>query len=213
MRVSETELAEIPGLIRFETADRSAVIQQAKVETKESYTYDEVYGTYCTLQDYIDASPRDVYEYLADMHSQEEYTISVRDLQPVDDDGLYQGWDRLSDNTKIFVRIEANPDAMTVDYHAAWDQGEDLWMIYLFRVVPATTVLNRPGSVVLWTNCYHPYYAENPYPEKVPSPTRPWVGNFWPLFYAGHKLELDNIKNILEYRHRNGIPILPAKTH
>ena len=25
----------------------------------------------------------------------------------------------------------ANPEALLVDYHCAWDQGKDLWMIYL----------------------------------------------------------------------------------
>ena len=29
----------------------------------------------------------------------------------------------------------------------------------------------------------------------------------WPFFYAGHKIELDNLKNILEYRHANGLPM------
>jgi 3-oxoacyl-[acyl-carrier-protein] synthase-3 len=65
-----------------------------------------------------------------------------------------------------------------VDYHCAWDQGKHLWMVYLMRVIGAQTVLDKPGSVVLWTNCRHPIYDHNPYPQAAP-PQRPvWVGDF-----------------------------------
>jgi len=98
----------------------------------------------------------------------------------------------------------------TVDYHCAWDQGKHLWMVYLMRVIGAQTVLDKPGSVVLWTNCRHPFYDHNPYPQAAP-PQRPvWVGDFWDMFGAGHALELQNHKAIAEYRHRNGLPLTPA---
>ena len=49
-------------------------------------------------------------------------------------------------------------------------------MIYLMRVIDAQAVLDKPGSVVLWTNCHHPFYDHNPYPDASP-PERPvWVG-------------------------------------
>ncbi|MDA3644103.1 SRPBCC family protein [Saccharopolyspora indica] len=210
MRVSDEELAEIPGLARCETRSMAEIVDQAMKATKDTYPHEEVYGDYCTLHTYIDCPPRDVFDYLADVHSQEEYTFSVRGLQPVDDTGLHVGWDRVDEMTRIFLRIESNPEAMTIDYHAAWDQGEDLWMIYLFRVLPAELVLKKPGSVVMMTNCHHPYYTENPYPEKSPGPDRRWVGELWPYFNAGHRIEMDNTKAILEHRHRNGIPIVPG---
>jgi hypothetical protein len=31
----------------------------------------------------------------------------------------------------------------------------------------------------------------------------------WPFFYAGHTIELRNLKAILEYRHKHGLPIGP----
>jgi 3-oxoacyl-[acyl-carrier-protein] synthase III len=65
-----------------------------------------------------------------------------------------------------------------VDYHCAWDQGKHLWMVYLMWVIGAQTVLDKPGSVVLWTNCRHPFYDHNPHPQAAP-PQRPvWVGDF-----------------------------------
>jgi len=103
-----------------------------------------------------------------------------------------------------------NPGAMTVDHHCAWDQGEDLWMIYLMRVLPAPLVLGRPGSVVLWTNCHHRFYDDNPYPGTAPAGRGVWVGDFWDLFPAGHLMELRNLKAICEHRHAAGTPLTPA---
>jgi hypothetical protein len=62
---------------------------------------------------------------------------------------------------------------------------------------------------VLWTNCHHPFYDANAYPETAP-PGRPvWVGDFWEMFGAGHRLELDNLTAIAEFRHRQGLPVTP----
>jgi hypothetical protein len=69
--------------------------------------------------------------------------------------------------------------------------------------------LKRPGSVVIWTTCRHPYYATNPFPELCKDPARDWVGDWWPLFFAGHTIELANLKSILEFRHRRGLPLGP----
>jgi len=62
---------------------------------------------------------------------------------------------------------------------------------------------------VFWTNCRHPYYDKNPHPDLVPEGRKVWVGDLWPFFYAGHYMELQNLKHILEHRHANGLPILP----
>jgi hypothetical protein len=122
---------------------------------------------------------------------------------------LWVAQDRLGADTAIYVRTVASPESMTVDYHCAWDQGRHLWMIYLMRVVDAQVVFDKPGSVVLWVNCHHPFYDENPFPETAP-PERPvWVGDFWDTFAPGHQIELDNLTAIAEYRHRNGLPLTP----
>jgi hypothetical protein len=112
--------------------------------------------------------------------------------------------------TPIYCRTESNRRALTVDYHCAWDQGNELWMIYLNRVVPAEVVLRRSGSVVVWTNCRHPYYSKNPFPHLSNDSKRTWVGELWPFFFAGHTIELQNLKGILEHRHRAGLPIGPV---
>lgn len=210
MSTVSPQLADIPGLIRTETTPREQLLAQCTQMSKPAYPHDEVYGDFCTIQDYIDCPPEDVFDYLCNINNLDEYTVSTRDFEPTDTEGLYVGWDTLADDTRIYMRLEPNREAMTLDYHCAWDQGEELWMIYLFRVVPAQQLLNKPGSVLTWTNCHHPNYDKNPYPELAPSADRVWVGDLWPLFYAGHRIELDNLKRILEYRHSNGLPISVA---
>lgn len=207
MATASHQLADVPGLIRCETTPREDILALATAGTRPQYSHDEVYGDFCTVQEYIDCPPEDVFDYLCDINSLDEYSVSTRAFEPTEDPGLYAGWDTLGDDTRIFMRLKPNREALTLDYHCAWDQGEELWMIYLFRIVPAEQVLGKPGSVVLWTNCRHPNYDKNPYPELAPSPDRVWVGDLWPLFFAGHRIELENLKRILEYRHSRGLPI------
>ena len=205
------QLADIPNLIRCENTSRDATFGKAAEMTHSVYPHDDVYGQFCTVQDYIDCPPEDVFTYLCNVHNLDEYTYSTRDFQPTGTPGLYVGWDTIADDTKIYMRLKPNREAMTLDYHCAWDQGEKLWMIYLMRVIPAQLVLNRPGSVVLWTNCRHPFYDKNPFPERGPIGRKVWVGDLWPFFYAGHHVEMQNLKHILEYRHANGLAINPRE--
>ncbi|AZZ37716.1 SRPBCC family protein [Bdellovibrio sp. qaytius] len=198
----------IPGLHRNENTDKTEMGGIMGDITHAVYPHDNVYGDYCPIQDYINCPPEKVFEYMANPHSLAEWTYSMRNFEKLSEDGLFVGRDRIGDNTDIYFKVKSNKEALTVDYHCAWDQGDDLWMIYLNRIVPAEVVLNKPGSVVFWQNCRHPHYLKNPYPEKSPK-DRPWVGQFWDFFYAGHTVELQNLKKILEYRHSNNLPMGP----
>lgn len=191
---------DIEGVIRCERYPREALGELLTELTHTVYRHDDVYGQYCTIHAHIECPPQVVFEYMADPHSLEEWTYSVRALRPTDRPDVLVGVD--AKDTPIFCRTVSNPEALTVDYHCAWDQGDVLWMIYLNRIVPAELVLDRPGSVVIWTNCHHPHYDRNPFPELARKGRQEWVGDWWPLFYAGHTLELRNLKAILEHRHR-----------
>jgi hypothetical protein len=209
MKVDVGDVNAIPGVRRIENFPEEAVKAAAMELTHAVYSHDEVYGRYCTLQEYIKCPPEEVFRYLADVRTLAEWTYSLRDFGPPDARGVVCSRDGVGAETLIYTRTVANREAMTVDYHCAWDQGERLWMIYLMRVVPAELVLDRPGSVVLWTNCKHPYYDVNPFPERAPAGREIWVGDLWPFFYAGHRIELQNLKLILEHRHAHGLPVLP----
>jgi hypothetical protein len=205
----------IEGLIRIETTSKEQATPIIMEQIRSVYPHDQVFGDYCTVNDYIDCPPDELFDYLADTRSLEEWTYSLRGFVPTEEPGLWMAHDKLgAGNEKqtgspIFTRTVANREARTVDYHCAWDQGTHLWMIYLMRVVDAKVVFDKPGSVVLWTNCHHPFYDKNPYPETAP-PKRPvWVGDFWDMFGPGHLLEMKNLKAIAEYRHHNGLPVTP----
>jgi hypothetical protein len=205
----------IEGLVRIETTSKEQVTPTIMEQIRSVYPHDQVFGEYCTVNDYIDCPPDELFDYLADTRSLEEWTYSLRGFVPTEEPGLWMAYDKLgAGNEKqtgspIFTRTVANREARTVDYHCAWDQGTHLWMIYLMRVVDAKVVFDKPGSVVLWTNCHHPFYDKNPYPETAP-PKRPvWVGDFWDMFGPGHLLEMKNLKAIAEYRHHNGLPVTP----
>lgn len=209
MKVDIGDVNAIPGVRRIENFPKEAMNAAAMELTHAVYSHDEVYGRYCTLEEHIECPPEEVFRYLADVRTLAEWTYSLRDFGPPDPRGVVCSRDKIGGETLIYTRVVANREAMTVDYHCAWDQGERLWMIYLMRVVPAELVLDRPGSVVLWTNCKHPYYDANPFPECAPAGRKVWVGDLWPFFYAGHRIELQNLKRILEHRHAHGLPVMP----
>jgi len=210
MTLPSKDINSIPNVRRIENFPKDDMNAFCLELTHAVYPHDEIYGNYCTLEEYVDCPPEEVFRYLADVRTLEEWTYSLRDFAPAPEGGdAVVATDRIGGQTKIYTKVVSHAGAMTVDYHCAWDQGEKLWMIYLMRVIPAQTVLNRPGSVVLWTNCRHPFYDENPYPQKAPKDRKVWVGDLWPFFYAGHHVEMQNLKHILEYRHKNGLPVIP----
>jgi hypothetical protein len=204
------DINAIPNVRRIENFPKDDMNAHAMELTHAVYPHDEIYGTYCSLEEYVDCPPEEVFRYLADVSTLAEWTYSLRDEQPAQGDSVVFT-DKIGGKTKCFTRVISNRDAMTVDYHCAWDQGDKLWMIYLMRVIPAQLVLGKPGSVVLWTNCRHPFYDKNPRPELAPADRKVWVGDLWPFFYAGHHVEMQNLKHILEYRHANGLSVMPEK--
>lgn len=207
--MEQLDLDAIPQVRRIENFPKQEMNALAMELTHAVYPHDQIYGRYCTLEEHIACPPAEVFAYLATPYTLAEWTYSMRDFGEPDANGVVESTDRIGGETKIYTKVVANEQAMTVDYHCAWDQPDKLWMIYLMRVVPAEIVLGRPGSVVLWSNCRHPYYDENPFPEAAPANRSVWVGDLWPFFYAGHWVEMQNLKHILEYRHARGLPVMP----
>jgi len=202
---TDESLNGLPEVRRIENFSKDEMNSFCMELTHAVYPHEEKYGKYCTLEEYIDCPPEEVFAYLADVYTLAEWTYSMRDFEEIDAQGRVLSTDKIGGQTKIYTKCVAHADAMTVDYHCAWDQPETLWMIYLMRVIPAETVLGKRGSVVLWTNCRHPFYDKNPFPERAPKDRKIWVGDMWTFFYAGHTVEMQNLKHILEYRHAHGL--------
>lgn len=199
------DINKIPEVKRFENFSKDEMQAHAMELTHAVYPHDKIYGDYCTVQDYIDCPPDVVYEYLTNPYHLEEWTYSMRDFGEMDENGLVPSLDKIGGETYIYTKTVVNAEARTVDYHCSWDQKNHLWMIYLMRVVDAQLVFNKPGSVVMWTNCRHPFYDKNPFPQDVPGDRNVWVGDLWPFFYAGHWVELQNLKHILEHKYKAGL--------
>lgn len=201
------DFREIPGLYSSEDHDIPAVLAKMESMTKETYDHQEIFGEFCHLGEYI-AVPLDiVFEYAANVHSLEEWTFSLRKCEHIGG-GVYKGVENLANETVIYVRSDAYPDSGVVDYLCAWDQGDELWMRYYFRFIDAMPTLKKPGTIVLWTNCKHPYYDRNTtaqvpasIQEQIDRTDRGWVGEIWDKFDAIHKIEMANLKAILEYRY------------
>jgi hypothetical protein len=203
---------EIPDVYTCENYNFKEALEKTNLTelTKETYSYsqEEIFGAYCTVCEYIQCPVDMAFEYTANIYSLEEWTFSLRDFKHVGG-GLYKGQDKLTNDTSIYIRAEAHPETRVVDFPCAWDQGEELWMRYHYRFLDAMPTFRKPGTVMLWTNCKHPYYDRqgnnipNYIAEGQKRNDRKWVGDFWLSFYAVHLLETKNLKNILEYRFAN----------
>lgn len=194
-------------LVRHENTSREEMEKLEKSMAQETYTHEEIFDRFCSLSEHINVPYDIVFEYCANVRSLEEWTYSIRDLQHLGG-GLYRGIEQVQPNTDIFIRAEAQkgPEHGTVLYPCAWDQGHELWMRYYLTIVDSTKALNEPGTIVMWTNCRHPYYDRSTVnvPDYIAEgrarTDRLWVGDIWPLFHAGHSIEMGNLKKILEHR-------------
>lgn len=196
---------EIPGLYSCEDHELPEIGARLQEMTKETYRHEEIFGSYCHIGEYIHCPVDMAFEYAANVYSLEEWTFSLRQFRHIGG-GLYKGVEFLGKDTPIYIRSEAYPDSRVVDYPCAWDQGDELWMRYYFRFLDAMPVLRKPGTIMLWTNCKHPYYDRSvaDVPESISKgrarTDRKWVGDIWPNFDAIHRIETKNLKTILEYR-------------
>ncbi|MBV1880409.1 MAG: hypothetical protein KUG82_02190 [Pseudomonadales bacterium] len=200
-------LNQIVELVRIENTPKAEYLDLCQSKLSRMYPHHELHGEHCSLQEFVACPPEAVFNYLAQTESLLEWTYSLRNLTPTEKPGLVMFGDKIGGATKCYCRTESDSAAMTVDYHCAWDQSDELWMIYYMRVIDAHPVLNQAGSIVTWTNCCHPYYKENPFPELAAPDRSVWVGDGWSFFYAGHQMELTNLKRILEYRKAEGISL------
>ena len=64
----------IEGLIRIETSPKEKATPIIMEMMRSVYPHDEVFGTYCTVNDYIDCPPDELFDYKADTRSLEEWT-------------------------------------------------------------------------------------------------------------------------------------------
>src|SRR5207245_1636977 len=125
---TETPVSEIPGLARIETTNAEQMMGLVASIQKESYTHEEMHGQFCNVQAYVASPPEAVFDYMADLEKLAEWTYSLREFRPAAKPGQLVARDTIGEDTDIYMEVVANREALTVDYHCAWDQGEKLWM-------------------------------------------------------------------------------------
>ena len=93
----------IDGVIRIETAPREKATPIIMEMMRSVYPHDQVFGQYCTVNDYVDCPPRELFEYLSDTRSLEEWTYSLRGFATTVEPGLWRAYDRLGSETEIYT--------------------------------------------------------------------------------------------------------------
>ncbi len=98
----------IDGVLRVETAPREKATPIIMEMMRSVYPHDEVFGTYCTVNDYIDCPPDELFDYMADTRSLEEWTYSLRGFAPTEEPGLWVAYDKLGGPTgsPIYTRTD-----------------------------------------------------------------------------------------------------------
>lgn len=199
------DVKTIPGLITNENHDLDAITRLMSEMTLEVYPHEDIFGQFCQLGAYIECPLEMAFEYCSNVLSLNEWTFSMRNFEYIGGD-VWRSEERLGKQTFVYTKVCVYPDSGVIDYLCAWDQALELWMRYYFRFIDAKPTLNKPGTIVLWTNCKHPYYDRKTsnLPDYIKKgheqSNRAWVGDFWHQFDAIHKIEMNNLKRILEFR-------------
>lgn len=208
LKTNGVPIDKIKGLYRFEQYSLADANARFERETKDKWPHDAIYGRWWNINDYIDVPVDYAFQYISNIYSWEEWSYGIRRLHHVGN-GIYKGHDKWAKDTEIFLRSDPHQDAKAVDFHAAWDQKEELWVRYYFRLVDAKPALNRAGTILSWFSLRHPYYDKKSpgLPEWLKDAQtkkgRPWLGDYWRYFLAWHKVEADNLRYILEHRYHN----------
>jgi hypothetical protein len=98
----------IEGVVRIETSPLEETAPMFMAKMRSVYPHDEVFGQYCTVNDYVDCPPDELFEYLAHTESLEEWTYTLRDFTRTEESGLWLAYDRLLPDTEIYTRTVAN---------------------------------------------------------------------------------------------------------
>ena len=193
---SPLPLNQIEGLVRMESHSGKQVMEIVEERFRETLAHQDVHGTFVTLTRHLPLPLDYLFNYLSHVPNLEEFTLSLRNFRACTDrDGLWVGEEHFRPGTQIYLKCIAHPESGCIDHPCAWENSENLWSYYSFRLFDGKRVMNRPGTVVQWTNFRHKNYeAEGPFQELIDA---------FPRFYEIHGIELDNLSRILEARFKH----------
>ena len=88
------QLDDIEGTIRIESHPRPVATPLMLDRLRSVYPHDQIFGDFCTVQGYVNAPPDELYDWLSDTRSLEEWTYSLRGFSETDEAGLWVAQDR-----------------------------------------------------------------------------------------------------------------------
>lgn len=135
----------------------------------------------------VAVDPQAAFEFMASGMNQRRWALGS--WERVDEgDGLTSGTS-LWDASKLYVRLEAHPELLLVDYRVGKDPG-DLRRVTQARVVPGAELGRDPGCCVItlttWRGAMHSDFS-------------------WERTYHAYKTEMHLIKGRLEHEFPDGV--------
>lgn len=184
-------------------------INELRSHIRDAYTpeikWEDAYGQFVDIHTYIDdVTPLQAWDYLEDIFNLPEWTMSVRDVQPMSDhNGMarYTATENLPPFGPIYFLEEKHPDLKTIDWWVGHDP-EDIWMRYSMRILDAQSYMGRPGAVFTWVNFGHENFWSNDILMQGFLQMKP-----------AHQIEQNNFVKILKWRVAGNAeePLTPEK--
>lgn len=158
---------------------------------RSSYKADELFSDFIpAMAIFENVSIDKAFTYIADITNMEKWTMSIRNLRLVSDD-IYQGDEATTPTGKVFIRCIADKNAYTVGWQAGHENADDLWIYYKGILIDSELAFGRPGSAFFWSNFVH---------ERVKSD--PALSKGFEVMFSAHKIEINNLKILLESEYR-----------
>lgn len=180
-------------LVRIETVDNDDMNEQMVEQTHAVYPHAVIYGASFTLEKTIEATVDDVFKFLQQTASIEQWSYAYRlDKKTNGDSGVIFFDTVTQQHWHCQITIYAKANVIDLRWHSAVD--DSLLIHESIRIIDTQSAFNKPGTVLLW-NCSHAPPQNN---AKNLS-TMP-CSDYWQQIPARRKIEINNIKTILEHQ-------------
>ncbi len=156
---------------------------------KDRYRHEELFQDFVpSMAVFEGVALEDAYAFLSQSETMSLWTMSMRNVRPFKGD-VYVADETATPTGKVFIQTVADPKARTIAWNCSHDNPDDLWIGYRGMLVDAQPTLGRKGTAFFWTNFVH---------ERVRRD--PMLAMGFKAMYAAHKIEIENLKMVLEDR-------------
>jgi len=188
-------LEEPPATLaeRLVTVERYSMIELWEKHilpgAKDRYRHEDLFSDFVPSMAVFEGVPLEAaFEFLAKTENMALWTMSMRNLRPVRGD-IWEGDEAATPTGKVFIQTVADAQAKTIAWNAGHASPDDLWISYRGMLVDAQPAMGRAGTAFFWTNFVH---------ERVKQD--PMLKMGFKAMYSAHKIEIENLKMILEER-------------